>query len=53
MDIKEITQRVEIESLVIRQITAEIEKHLLVEGLPGLAKTTAVKTMAAAINTSF
>jgi len=73
MDIKEITHRVEKESLVIRQITAEIEKiivgqtellnrmligllcegHLLLEGLPGLAKTTAVKTMAAAINTSF
>jgi MoxR-like ATPase len=73
MDIKEITDRVEKESLVIRQITAEIEKiivgqtellnrmligllcqgHLLLEGLPGLAKTTAVKTMAAAINTSF
>jgi MoxR-like ATPase len=73
MDIKEITHRVEKESLAIRQITAEIEKiivgqtallnrmligllcqgHLLLEGLPGLAKTTAVKTMAAAINTSF
>ena len=73
MDIKEITHRVEKESLVIRQVTAEIEKiivgqtellnrmligllcegHLLLEGLPGLAKTTAVKTMAAAIDTSF
>jgi MoxR-like ATPase len=73
MDIKEITHRVEKESLTIRQITAEIEKiivgqtellnrmligllcegHLLLEGLPGLAKTTAVKTMAAAIDTSF
>ena len=27
--------------------------HLLLEGLPGLAKTTAVKTLAATINTSF
>ena len=73
MDIKELTHRVEKESLVIRQITAEIEKvivgqtelvhrmligllcegHLLLEGLPGLAKTTAVKALAAAINTSF
>jgi MoxR-like ATPase len=73
MDIKEITHRVEKESLVIRQITAEIEKvivgqsemlnrmligllcegHLLLEGLPGLAKTTAVKTLAATIDTSF
>jgi MoxR-like ATPase len=73
MDIKEITYRVEKESLVIRQVSAEIEKiivgqtellnrmligllcqgHLLLEGLPGLAKTTAVKTMAAAIDTTF
>ncbi len=73
MDIKEITHQVEKESLVIRQITAEIEKtivgqtamlnrmligllcegHILLEGLPGLAKTTAVKALAAAINTSF
>jgi len=73
MDIKEITHRVEKESLTIRQITAEIEKiivgqtgllnrmligllcegHLLLEGLPGLAKTTAVKALAASIDTSF
>lgn len=73
MDIKEITHRVEKESLTIRQITSEIGKmivgqtellnrmligllcegHLLLEGLPGLAKTTAVKALAAAINTSF
>ena len=59
MDIQEITQRVEKESIVLRQIMAEIEKvivgqrslvermligllcdgHLLLEGLPGLAKT--------------
>jgi len=73
MDIKEITHRVEKESLMVRQIMAEIEKiivgqtellnrmligllcdgHLLLEGLPGLAKTTAVKALAAAIDTSF
>ena len=73
MDIKEITERVEKESLVLRQIRAEIEKeivgqkdlldrmligllcqgHILLEGLPGLAKTTAVKALAAAISTSF
>ncbi len=73
MDIREITQRVEKESLVLRQIMAEIEKvvvgqrnlmermligllcngHLLLEGLPGLAKTTAVKTLAATIRTTF
>jgi MoxR-like ATPase len=73
MDIQEITQRVEKESIVVRQIMAEIEKvivgqrslvermligllcdgHLLLEGLPGLAKTTAVKTLAATIRTTF
>lgn len=73
MDIQQITQRVEKESVVVRQIMAEVEKiivgqrglldrmligllcdgHLLLEGLPGLAKTTAVKTLATAIKTSF
>ena len=73
MDIQQITRQVEKESVVVRQIMAEVEKiivgqrglldrmligllcdgHLLLEGLPGLAKTTAVKTLATAINTSF
>jgi MoxR-like ATPase len=73
MDIQEITQEVERESVIFRQISAEIEKvvvgqrallermliglicdgHLLLEGLPGLAKTTAVKTLAACIRTTF
>jgi MoxR-like ATPase len=73
MTIQEITQRVERESIVLRQITAEVAKvvvgqrnlvermligllcdgHLLLEGLPGLAKTTAVKTLAASIKTTF
>ena len=73
MDIQEITQRVERESVILRQIMVEIEKvvvgqrnllerlligllcdgHLLLEGLPGLAKTTAVKTLAGAIKTTF
>ena len=73
MDIQEITQRVETESVLLRQIMVEIQKvvvgqrnlverlligllcdgHLLLEGLPGLAKTTAVKTLAGAIRTSF
>jgi len=73
MDIQEITQKVEKESLMVRQIMAGIEKvivgqrnliermvigllcdgHLLLEGLPGLAKTTAVKTLAASIRTTF
>lgn len=29
------------------------EGHILIEGLPGLAKTTAIKTLAATLNTSF
>ena len=73
MDIEEITQRVEQESVVIRQIMANIEKvivgqryliermiigllcdgHVLLEGLPGLAKTTAVKALATTIQTTF
>lgn len=73
MDIQEITERVERESMVVRKIMAEVEKvvvgqrqlierlvigllsdgHILLEGLPGLAKTTAVKTLASAIQTSF
>ncbi|MBW2616123.1 MAG: MoxR family ATPase [Deltaproteobacteria bacterium] len=73
MDIQEITESVEKESVVLRQIMAEIEKvvvgqrnlmermligllcdgHLLLEGLPGLAKTTAVKTLASTIRTTF
>lgn len=73
MDIQEITRAVERESVVIRQIMANIEKvivgqkyliermiigllcdgHLLLEGLPGLAKTTAVKSLATTIQTTF
>lgn len=73
MTIQEVTEKVEKESVVPRQILAEVEKvvvgqryllsrmligllcdgHLLLEGLPGLAKTTAVKTLAATINTTF
>jgi len=73
MDIQEITDKVEKENIIVRQIMAEVEKiivgqrglldrmligllcdgHLLLEGLPGLAKTTAVKTLATAIKTSF
>ena len=72
MDIQEITQMVEKEGIVVRQIMAEVEKiivgqrelldrmligllcdgHLLLEGLPGLAKTTAVKSLATAISTT-
>jgi MoxR-like ATPase len=73
MDIKEIAQKVEKESLIIQNIRAEINKtivgqkdlldrmligllcegHLLLEGLPGLAKTTAVKALAEVIQTTF
>ncbi len=73
MDIQEITQKVEKQSVIVRQILAEVEKvvvgqrnltekmmigllcdgHMLLEGLPGLAKTTAVKTLATTIRTSF
>jgi len=73
MDLEAITQRVEREGLVLRQLMAALETvivgqrqllerlvigllcdgHLLLEGLPGLAKTTAVKTLAAGIRTSF
>lgn len=73
MDIKEITEKVEKEGVIFRQIMTEIEKvvvgqrnlmermligllcdgHLLLEGVPGLAKTTAVKTLATTIRTTF
>ncbi len=51
----------EIEKVVIGQrnllekmlIGLICDGHILLEGLPGLAKTTAVKSLAAAINTSF
>jgi len=73
MNIAEITQKIERESLLFRQIITEMEKvivgqrrlmerlligllcdgHLLLEGLPGLAKTTAVKALASTIQTTF
>lgn len=73
MDIQEITRAVEQESVVVRQIMANVEKvivgqrylierliigllcdgHLLLEGLPGLAKTTAVKALATTVQTTF
>jgi MoxR-like ATPase len=73
MDIQEITQEIERQSILFRQIAVEMEKvvvgqrhlvermligllcdgHLLLEGVPGLAKTTAVKTLAATVDTSF
>ncbi len=73
MEMQQIGERVEKQSLVIRQVVSEVEKvivgqkamierlmvgllcdgHLLLEGLPGLAKTTAVKALAAAIDVAF
>ncbi|MCD6295071.1 MAG: MoxR family ATPase [Deltaproteobacteria bacterium] len=73
MDIQEITRAVEQESVVVRQIMANMEKvivgqryliermiigllcdgHLLLEGLPGLAKTTAVKALSTTVQTTF
>jgi MoxR-like ATPase len=73
MDIQEVTQQVERESVILRQVGSEIGKvivgqralvermiigllcdgNLLIEGLPGLAKTTAVKALAQSIHTSF
>jgi len=73
MDIQEITKAVEQESVVVRQVMANMEKvivgqryliermiigllcdgHLLLEGLPGLAKTTAVKALATTVQTTF
>ena len=53
--------RAEIEKVVVGQrelidrmlIGLLCDGHILIEGLPGLAKTTAVKTLAATIRTSF
>ena len=43
-------QRYLIDRLILGLLTGE---HILVEGVPGLAKTTAVKTMAQSIEASF
>jgi len=68
-----INDKVQKESLFVRELTAEIEKtivgqkylierllvgllangHILVEGVPGLAKTLSIKTLAQAINAKF
>ncbi len=72
-DIKELTAKVEKESVMIRTLQTEISKvivgqsylierlfvslladgHVLLEGVPGLAKTLSVKTLAQAIQTNF
>lgn len=72
-DIKQVGERVEKESALMRVLQAEIGKvivgqaylverllislladgHVLLEGVPGLAKTLSVKTLAQAVNTKF
>ena len=73
VDIKEVAQKVEKETVLIRALQAEIGKvivgqnylverllmslladgHVLLEGVPGLAKTLSVKTLAQAVSTHF
>ncbi|MBI2095056.1 MAG: AAA family ATPase [Candidatus Omnitrophica bacterium] len=73
VDIKQVAERVEKESALVRALQAEIGKvivgqtvlverlltalladgHVLLEGVPGLAKTLSVKTLAQAIDTKF
>lgn len=72
-DIKQVTAKVEKESVTLRALASEISKiivgqnhlverllvsliadgHVLLEGVPGLAKTLSVKTLAQSINTNF
>ncbi len=72
-DIKQVAEKVEKESGLVRALSAEMHKvivgqshmidrllvclladgHVLLEGVPGLAKTLSVKTLAQAINTKF
>jgi MoxR-like ATPase len=73
VDIKEIHERVKLESAFVDRLRREVQKvivgqeymidrlligilsqgHLLLEGVPGLAKTLTVRTLAAAIQTGF
>lgn len=73
VDIKQVAEKVEKESVSLRALTQEIAKmivgqnyiierllialladgHVLLEGVPGLAKTLSVKTLAQAISTQF
>ncbi|MBI1797983.1 MAG: AAA family ATPase [Candidatus Eisenbacteria bacterium] len=72
-EIKQISERIERESVVVQTITAEVSKaivgqqylmnrlmvgllangHILIEGVPGLAKTYAVRTLASAIRARY
>ncbi len=73
VDVKQLAEKIEKESVSIRTLQQEIGKvivgqsylidrllislladgHILLEGVPGLAKTLSVKTLAQAINTQF
>src|SRR5690606_4989154 len=73
VDVKAITERVEREALLLREVRLEIAKvivgqadlverlllallcnqHVLIEGVPGLAKTLSVTTLANVIQASF
>jgi MoxR-like ATPase len=73
MELRELSEQIEKESVSVRHIMTELERiivgqkallerliagilcdgHILLEGLPGLAKTTAVKSLASIINLSF
>ncbi len=73
MDIKELNERIERESVFINQLVAEMHKvivgqkgmvdrllvgllangHILLEGVPGLAKTLAIKSLAQSIKARF
>ncbi len=73
MDIKELNERIQQESIFVHQLTAEMKKviigqkdmvdrllvgllangHILLEGVPGLAKTLAIKSLAQAIKARF
>jgi MoxR-like ATPase len=73
VDVKQIGERVEKESALLKEIRQEIEKiivgqaylierlligllcnnHILIEGVPGLAKTLSVTTLARTIRASF
>jgi MoxR-like ATPase len=73
MDVKELNERIHLESAFVDQITNEVGRvivgqkymierlmvalfsngHVLLEGVPGLAKTLAIKTLAETIKTKF
>ncbi len=73
MDIKELNERIQKESIFVTQLTEEMQKvivgqkgmvdrllvgllangHILLEGVPGLAKTLAIKSLAQAIKARF